>query len=222
VGWTVLVACGFDTGGVASGSASVGDAGTTSADDSGAETFSSLDSSASSAGTNPGSSDPSASVTTDASASSDGGPASADVSTDPSAGDSAGSSGAGETTTTAGSASDATATGTTTLPTTTESGGSSDDPGFPNCSRPNVCADPNQNCLEVADNLGAIVANICVPVPGCLGDGECPQPATGTAVSYCSGYFNGCMLDCNGGATCPDNMQCYDIGGGYFRCFYPT
>ena len=72
-------------------------------------------------------------------------------------------------------------------------------------------------CLTSSEVEGAnsCFINGCVDVCDCL-----PPPATGTAVVTCTAILedggNGCALDCSGGATCPDGMQC--LGS---TCFWP-
>lgn len=73
-------------------------------------------------------------------------------------------------------------------------------------------------CLTSAEDKGASTCfiNDCVEVCDCL-----PPPATGTAVVVCDAILAdggmGCALDCSGGETCPDGMEC--LGS---ICFWPA
>ncbi len=210
----MLVACGFDTGGVASGSASVGSAGEDAStggdddasDDDGPETADegNLDDPS----TTPESGDPSG----------DDDP-SAEGTTDPS----------GDPTTTTGDDQ-----GTTGVEPTTDSGDpttgammeSSSDGGddmppenpYPNCSGDDVCADAEQNCIELTNQWGQVVANACAPP--CEDVEDCPGPPQGDATPACvDGY---CRLECDmATTTCPDDTQCYGVYMQPDVCLYP-
>jgi hypothetical protein len=63
----------------------------------------------------------------------------------------------------------------------------------------------------------------------CLEDADCDAPSTGNVVPSCGGGGN-CVLDCapagggmgaaDGGTTCPEGMDCANLGGGRMRCMY--
>lgn len=51
--------------------------------------------------------------------------------------------------------------------------------------------------------------------------GPCPPPPTGNATPGCN-VNNFCVLDCEGGLTCPDGMICdYSISFDGYRCVWP-
>jgi hypothetical protein len=56
----------------------------------------------------------------------------------------------------------------------------------------------------------------------CAGSGDCPAAPSGTAWPECIPVENtgGCVLVCEGGATCPSGMECYDLGLGHV-CLWP-
>jgi hypothetical protein len=57
----------------------------------------------------------------------------------------------------------------------------------------------------------------------CDGDDDaCPAPASGDATPICSGISNTCVLPCNDGETCPDNLECTDVGMGQSLCSVPA
>jgi len=72
-------------------------------------------------------------------------------------------------------------------------------------------------CLSSASLEGG---NVCM-ITGCEDTCDCfAPPATGTAEVICSAVLksgdNACALDCSGGRTCPDGMECAgDL------CFWP-
>lgn len=53
----------------------------------------------------------------------------------------------------------------------------------------------------------------CICHDGCTDVGDCPIPATGTAVPMCMDVFGytTCALSCAGGLTCPDGMTCSGV-----------
>ncbi|MEX1362844.1 MAG: hypothetical protein AB1Z98_06950 [Nannocystaceae bacterium] len=81
-----------------------------------------------------------------------------------------------------------------------------------------VCTKPYMDCYEFA----APEFSACTSP--CEVDEDCPQPLTGDAPAVCAGQmFDQCLLDCAGGATCPDGMECVPIAGGMFnRCLWPA
>lgn len=114
--------------------------------------------------------------------------------------------------------------GTVSAGTSSDGGGSSSDGGDPGepyygmCSGEGDCG--TGQCTGFY--MGDLIASVCY-VP--CDNGTCPAGSSGTAVGTCN--VNGdCVLDCAGGATCPDDMQCYevDFGGGTsgFRCAWPV
>lgn len=74
-------------------------------------------------------------------------------------------------------------------------------------------------CLNAAGMMGASTCSLV----NCELDCHCfNQPATGTAKSICKQMAtdkgdNACVLDCSGGATCPDGMVCDND-----TCFWPA
>ncbi len=135
-------------------------------------------------------------------------------------------------TTGASSGSADTSTGATTTP-ATDSGdttaataeGSSEstgggEPTYPPCmpmSDPE-CARPYMQCYEFSGPDHSVCTAPCGDVS------ECPEATSGDAEVVCAGQ-NGdqCVLDCSGGATCPDGMECLDIAEGmFFRCAWPN
>lgn len=74
-------------------------------------------------------------------------------------------------------------------------------------------------CLNAAGMMGASTCSLV----NCELDCHCfNQPATGTAKSVCKQMAtdkgdNACVLDCSGGATCPDGMVCDND-----TCFWPA
>lgn len=56
--------------------------------------------------------------------------------------------------------------------------------------------------------------NSCVCSRGCESSSDCPSPTSGTARAECIIHSGGqaeCLLGCEGGAVCPDGMQCVDM-----------
>jgi hypothetical protein len=210
----LLAGCGFDTGGVGSGSASIGSVGP-------------QDESASEPASEGQDEDPEAGE--DTAPGGDGGdaPATTAATDDPTADPTTDPSG-DPTTATEGGSSGAMVEPTTGVidPTTgaldpTTGGaeeGSVPDPIYPTCSGANVCADPTQDCYEFVDQGYNVVANVCVPP--CLVDADCPAPDTGTAMPYCSDFSFYCRLSCDGGLTCPNGMACYLLTNNTNRCSY--
>jgi hypothetical protein len=104
---------------------------------------------------------------------------------------------------------------------TTESGSSSsggEEGLYPPCmlDEDPVCDPPYEECYDA-------VAGFTACTLPCTEDGDCPQPTTGDAPAVCAGAGNDqCVIDCAGGATCPDGMECQDAGpGGMFqRCLW--
>jgi hypothetical protein len=137
-------------------------------------------------------------------------------------------------------------TGATTSPVTT-SAGSSGEPetgsttADPNCppvkGEYNDCTDDkgkidNTLCKWMGNGDNGFIT--CLSAAGMMGASTCSlvnceldchcfnQPATGTAKSICKQMAtdkgdNACVLDCSGGATCPDGMVCDND-----TCFWPA
>jgi hypothetical protein len=79
-------------------------------------------------------------------------------------------------------------------------------PGWEDCVNlgPEVCTDGGL-CANMFD---AIVGACAEP---CASDGDCPAAGGGDAAPTCFTFDFGeqaCVLDCTGGATCPDGMHC--------------
>ncbi len=79
-----------------------------------------------------------------------------------------------------------------------------------------VCPPPYDMCYDFAPGY-----SVCTSP--CMDDTDCPVPATGDATVVCAGPVGDqCLLDCSGGETCPDGMDCVDVAGGMFvRCLWP-
>lgn len=110
-------------------------------------------------------------------------------------------------------------------PVSPESSSSSDTggeaPSYPPCMLDGdpVCPRPYEECY---DFLAPDYTACTLP---CEQDDECPQPATGEAQAMCAGQNQDqCVLDCSDGATCPDGMECQEVGGGgmFERCLWPS
>lgn len=95
------------------------------------------------------------------------------------------------------------------------------DPAYPPCTpdADPVCSDPYDHCYSgLMPGSGYSVCSVM-----CMDDAECPLPETGDAVAVCAGPMgNECVLDCGGGATCPDGMECVEIVMGIERCAWPV
>lgn len=118
--------------------------------------------------------------------------------------------GPGDSTTAGTSEGDSTTAGSS------DSGGS--DPLYPPCApdMDPVCPEPYLACYDFAPGYSACTSP-------CENAGDCPVPDTGDAEVVCAGMMmNQCLLDCSGGATCPDGMECVPVAGGMFnRCLWP-
>ncbi|HWB76678.1 MAG TPA: hypothetical protein VG755_17050 [Nannocystaceae bacterium] len=79
------------------------------------------------------------------------------------------------------------------------------------------CAEEESTCI--IDNGMPATVGVCAEL-GCTTDADCyDMPGTGTAAPICTdlGFGNVCILDCSGGETCPDGMDCFaDIA-----CLWP-
>ncbi|MCX4247369.1 hypothetical protein [Paraliomyxa miuraensis] len=113
--------------------------------------------------------------------------------------------------------------GSTTDPDTSGSSSSSggENPLYPPCVLDGgpECTKPYEECYDSA----APEFTVCT-IP-CDEDSDCPEPSTGNAEVVCAGQGNDqCLLDCSGGATCPDGMECQQVGpGGMFnRCLWSS
>jgi hypothetical protein len=200
VGLALAVACTFGSpGGEGNGGSNVGTA--DDGDDDGAS--SSVPGDDGMAATGGASSGTSASGPTD-----DGSPTTAPVDPDGSDGSTSmtpSSSDDGEPPTTG---SDGPVDPTTSGPPSTEDDGGSG-VGYPACpsGEDSECGDGN-NCVPVLDQWDDIVETVCGE-GGCSTGADCDPPSSGNAVPVCVELsIDTCMLDCDGGATCPDGMQC--------------
>ena len=97
-------------------------------------------------------------------------------------------------------------------------GGNADNPypacmlnADPECPKPLECQAPMQGQV-----------NWCAAE--CEDVNECPEPNEGTAVPFCGGPNDVCMLDCSDDATCPTGMDCVGLGmnGQAMRCVWPS
>lgn len=81
-----------------------------------------------------------------------------------------------------------------------------------------ACTKPYLECYEFA----APEFSACTSP--CEVDEDCAQPLTGDAPAVCAGQdFDQCVLECAGGQTCPDGMECVSIADGMFnRCLWPA
>lgn len=109
--------------------------------------------------------------------------------------------------------------GESTSPGSSGSGG--DEPLYPPCmlGENPECVAPYDQCYDSAapEFTGCTLS--------CVDDGDCPQPVSGDVQATCGGQGNDeCMLDCSGGATCPDGMECVATGPGGMseRCLWPS
>ena len=79
-----------------------------------------------------------------------------------------------------------------------------------------VCEDPYAGCYEFVPNY-----NLCLHP--CQDSRDCPAAPGGDAVPTCANFDGGqCVLDCQGGATCPDGMSCQVPTFNVFRCLWPN
>lgn len=108
------------------------------------------------------------------------------------------------------------ATTEATTDTGSSSSGDMEEPAYPPCmtDADPVCPEPYDQCY---DFFGPGF-NVCSQT--CMEPDDCPQPTTGDATVACAGpMMNQCVLDCAGGAMCPDGMECVPVGGMmFFRC----
>jgi hypothetical protein len=92
------------------------------------------------------------------------------------------------------------------------------DDTYPWCSPFNFNACPDEDWrLRFYDCLDRIEPSGCACDLPCMDAGDCPVPATGTAVVQCEDTVlevGSCMLSCAGGETCPDGMTCSDVVSG--------
>jgi hypothetical protein len=99
------------------------------------------------------------------------------------------------------------------------SSGGEEGPLYPPCMLDGdpVCPRPYVECYDF------LAPDYTVCTLPCGQDDQCPVPATGDAVPQCAGQGNDqCVLDCSGGATCPDRMECQQVGGMFERCVWPS
>jgi hypothetical protein len=82
------------------------------------------------------------------------------------------------------------------------------------CLNYGVSACENEDATCLLDEVGAPTLGACALLD-CVNDCDCPEaPPTGTAESRCDAIVSGgqtaCYLNCEGGATCPDGMECWN------------
>lgn len=127
-------------------------------------------------------------------------------------------------TTTTGTVDSSGTTNATTGPATDSGSGSSsggmEEPAYPPCMNMDPpCPDPYDHCYGFVGPMFSVCSQMCVD------DAECPQPASGDAPAVCAGPGGDeCVLDCGGGETCPDGMECVQVGAGGMiaRCAWPV
>lgn len=196
-----LLACGFDTGGVMSGSASIGSAGD---DDTGAADDVHVDDGPGTGQEAEGeSADPSTTGATDDPTADDGDPTT-NPTLDSTTGDTLDPS-------TDGSDGTTDPSGGTTMgvdPSTTGTDDGTPTTEYPNCSGPNMCAAADEDCLQFFID-GNVVANLCMPP--CTITADCPPVDSGNAVPFCDSGF--CRLSCDAGESCPTGMTCHNVMG---------
>jgi len=96
-----------------------------------------------------------------------------------------------------------------------------EEPLYPPCmlDEDPVCTLPYEDCYD------ALAPEYTACTLPCMEDDDCPQPTSGDAPAVCAGQ-NGdqCVIDCAGGATCPDGMECQMAGpaGMFERCLWPS
>lgn len=99
------------------------------------------------------------------------------------------------------------------------SGAPPEDPAYPPCmpDADPVCPEPYDHCYGFFPDGYSACSQMC------MDDAECPQPQSGDAPAVCAGPGGDeCVLDCGGGATCPDGMECVDVAMGIMRCAWPA
>jgi hypothetical protein len=161
--------------------------------------------------------DPLDSISASASATQGGtstGPTTAPPTTDPTESDSASDPSSSSDPSSAGPASDTT-TGPMSSSSEAEGTTSCDQlvATWGDCLNYGVGACENEDATCVVDNPAASTLGTC-SLLDCVHDCDCPDPpGTGTAASRCDAILVGgqtaCYLNCSGGATCPDGMQCW-------------
>jgi hypothetical protein len=104
------------------------------------------------------------------------------------------------------------------------------DDTYPWCSETNDAYCPDgvvfsyTGLTDLTGDLGC--ESFCQCQTPCMGDSDCPQPATGTATPECMEDPLGissptsCMLSCDAGQTCPDGMTCIDFITGEPTCMW--
>lgn len=76
-----------------------------------------------------------------------------------------------------------------------------------------TCADENDTCWQyMPENDMDTFHAWCAPACEMFMPDNCPATESGDAVVECSMLpGNPCALNCGGGETCPDGMECYDV-----------
>jgi hypothetical protein len=105
--------------------------------------------------------------------------------------------------------------------TSSSSDGGGEEPLYPPCmlDEDPVCPRPYEECYDF------LAPDYTACTSPCEQDDDCPQPATGEASAVCAGQSEDqCVLDCSDGVTCPDGMECQEVGGGgmFERCLWPS
>jgi hypothetical protein len=98
------------------------------------------------------------------------------------------------------------------------SGDPPEDPAYPPCmpDADPVCPEPYDHCYAFFPEGFSACSQMCEE------DGDCPQPQSGDAPAVCAGINDDeCVLDCAGGAACPDDMECVEVAAGIERCAWP-
>ena len=118
------------------------------------------------------------------------------------------------------------------MPTSTGDTGPADSSGGSEDSTGGNADNPYPACMLNADPECPKPAVCSAPMGGdytwcgieCDNAEMCPVPGEGTAIPFCGGPNDLCMLDCSGDATCPTGMDCIGLGmgGQAMRCAWPT
>jgi hypothetical protein len=106
-------------------------------------------------------------------------------------------------------------------PAESSSSGAPEGPVYPPCMNDAdpPCPEPFDHCYTFLPREYSVCSQMCRE------DEDCPQPQSGDAPAVCAGQADDeCVLDCADGATCPDGMECVDVGGTgmFLRCAWPV
>jgi hypothetical protein len=77
-----------------------------------------------------------------------------------------------------------------------------------------VCREDEPLCDAYPD---IALAELTVCAADCEQASDCPAPESGDAQPACSGDPPGCVLECAGGESCPDDMECAATGSCMWR-----